>query len=116
MNKIAPPTGPRLSEAQKKEMRAFNAEDVKRARAFREMMQTEGWGLFRSLLDAWVNERMNSLIGPTPSGGELVAEHAKGTVYGLIMARDQVPAIVAQFEQFESDTNSGSDKEKGKGK
>jgi hypothetical protein len=43
---------------------------------------------------------MNDLLKPTPFGKELEGEHIKGTVYGLIMARDAIPAIVADYEQF----------------
>lgn len=62
--------------------------DKERAAFFETMMQTPGWELYVKLLNHHIQQRMEALIQPTPSLGEMAAEHNKGTVFGLTLARD----------------------------
>lgn len=97
---IPPANGPRMTKEAQQEMKKFNAGDVQRAKAFKELMRMEGFSHFQGLLNSYIEMRVNDLLKPTAFGQELEGEHVKGTVYGLIMARDAIPAIVADYEQF----------------
>ena len=109
--RMPPGADRRLSEDAKKEMNKFSADDVKMAKAFKDMMRHEGFALFQDFLNKKIGERMNTVIGPTQPGAELPAEHTKGTVFGLILARDAIPTIVSGYDEFVRSTGDAEEDE-----
>jgi hypothetical protein len=69
--------------------------DIRRGRAFADMLNTEGWKEYEKLLNSHISQRMEQLITPTPPMGELGAEHNKGAVYALTFARD-LPRVTVE--------------------
>ena len=74
------------------------ATDIKRARAFEAMVKTEGWHFYTELLTGQINDRMKGILSPTPPGGRDASEHNKGTVFGLLLARDLPSTTIATMK------------------
>ena len=94
-----------LKEVQR-EAAKVNAVDIKRYRAFEAMLKTEGWGFYVELLNYHVNERMKGYLQPTEPGGRDKEQHNKGTVFGLLLARDIPSNTVASMKEVVAALNS----------
>jgi hypothetical protein len=79
--------------------------DMKRARAFRDMMNTEGWKFYTELLNRHIEVRTQNLFGPTPEGGRDAEQHNKGAVYALILARDLPSVTVSAMKELVEEIN-----------
>ena len=84
--------------------------DRKRAQLFEGMMAHPGWQLYVALLNYHIGTRMEALIQPTPSLGELAAEHNKGAVFGLTLARD-LPRGTVEAAKTSGPATDGEDDE-----
>lgn len=89
-----------LTSEAKKEIQSINRDDVKRAKAFKDMIKTEGWAYYQGLINTFIEQRMNAVLQPTSDSQQLASEHVKGAVYGLILARDAVQATVDAVQQI----------------
>lgn len=83
--------------------------DAARVEAFRHLIRQEGWDYFVSLLNAAVTDRMKNVLEPSADGETLKNEHNKGTVYGIIWARDLLPTIIATHEANEASNPTTED-------
>jgi hypothetical protein len=90
----------KMNPVDRKEAAKMTSSDIKRARAFEEMCRTEGWKEYTILMNSWINQRMNDLLGPTPDNGHGRAEHIKGTVYGIMMCRDTPGVNIATMKEM----------------
>lgn len=99
----SPPMTEAMREAQK-----INRADVERFRAFEVMMKTEGWGLYVELLNHHINARMENYLQPTAPGGRDIEQHNKGTVFGLILARDLPSGTVTSMQEAIAASNAGN--------
>lgn len=88
-------------------------EELKRGRVFKEMIATDGWKLYVQLLNMKMNEFSQNFLNP-PSAEEMpnIARdyHIKGTMFGLVWARDIVPTTIAATEQILAQPAQGSPK------
>lgn len=77
--------------------------DAARARAFQEMLNTEGWKFLCELLNGKIGEFTADLFEkpkPLEERGEV---WQKGACYGLIWARDLPAVTIAAFKNENSD-------------
>lgn len=84
--------------------------DRERAEAFGRLVATEAWQWYVELLNNNIGERTAMLLEPVEDGKHLASEHNKGTVYGLIYARDLLPHIIAVAKELK--TSDPADEEK----
>ena len=82
------------------EARKNLSQDIARARDMEAMMNTEGWKQYCLLLNGQIEQRTASLFTPTPVGGRDAEQHNKGTVYGLLYARDLPVTIVKSMKDL----------------
>lgn len=95
------PVRQRQTDDLKKNAARMNAEDVKRARAFEAMCNTEGWKMYMELLNSHINDRASKLFQPTANSLEsLAVEHNKGALFGLIQARDLPSVSIAAMKEL----------------
>jgi hypothetical protein len=87
-----------MKESQIQEQDTEIAREKRRARLFKEMMETEAWRLYEDLLNHHIGVRTQSVLDPTTPGGELPAEHNKGVAYGIIFCRDIPRVTVAAMK------------------
>lgn len=97
------------------EIRKYNTQDRQRARDLKDLVRTPGWAAYMKLLDGYIDDRMKDVLAPTPSNGALTSEYVKGTVNGLITARNVVPTIVADYEAFSQSGEDTEEEDSGKG-
>lgn len=81
------------------EVEATEKLEIKRMRAFEAMTNTEGWKHYQALLNYEINTRAAAAFEPVELGAVLASEHKKGTIYGLIKARDIVAVSIAAVKQ-----------------
>lgn len=74
------------------------AGEVKRMRAFEALVATEGWKEYQLLLASHISTRASVAFEPVELANVLKSEHQKGTIYGLILARDIVGVSIAQVK------------------
>lgn len=74
------------------EQRATEAKLKAQANALDRLINYREWKVFEDLINAHINNRAQNVWGPTKAGEELVNEHNKGVVFGLLFARD-LPAV-----------------------
>lgn len=68
--------------------------DRQRKDAFEGMVKTPGWKEFQNLLNTMINDRGMSVLSPAGSmEGAVALEFVKGTMNGLILARD-LPSLI----------------------
>lgn len=95
-----------MSSPMQKEMAKQANEDIKRARIFKDLLNTEGWRLYSELLNDMINTKMMEVIkAPTAEGGVLASEYNKGAVYGIMLARDTPGVNIAAMEQLVAAAN-----------
>ena len=86
------------AESHRETLVAADREDLRRARIFEEWLDSEGWQIYSSLLDSKVQEHGDLLTIPEqqlraaamPTNSEFI----KGTLYGLLLARDYPSTII----------------------
>jgi len=83
--------------------------DAKRDRAFRDMVKTEGWEMFRQLLNAHINQRTAKIFEPIEEGKLNDFSHNQGAVFGLIFARDVVGVSIAAADEMRAASSSEDD-------
>src|SRR3989304_4342396 len=84
----------KLQEELLKSSREALALDRKRRDAFEGMVKHPGWKEFQELLGLMIEERSAELLSPAGSVDRMIAlEFVKGTMNGLILARD-LPKII----------------------
>lgn len=83
------------------EKAARKAYDLRRRRAFGDLLKSEGWKYFEELLNNRLAEDGKSLLSPLPPelNARERAEHLKGTMYGIAWARDLPAVTIAGTEQ-----------------
>ncbi len=92
--------------AKPEDNRAF---DLKRARAFQDMIKTEGWKMYQDLLNTLINEKGLRLMDKLPAELNAVErqEHEKGAMNGLILARDIPSLTIKTMEAFKTSDPAG---------
>lgn len=85
-----------------KQARAANKEDRERAEVFQSLLKHPGWTLYASLLNSQLQSCAENLMLPREElrEGKMNSEYLKGTMRGLIMARDLPSATIAGIEQL----------------
>lgn len=79
----------RVPDQLAKDSRAADKEDRERAELFEAMVKTPGWKLYEALLNQMVEERGKTVLAPAGSvDGAVLLEYEKGTMRGLIIAKD----------------------------
>jgi hypothetical protein len=83
--------------------RIYDKVDRDRAEIFERMVRTPAWLLFVELVNDIIETRGAELLSPAGSiDGVLAGEHLKGSMSGLIMARDLPSVIIAHMEAMKS--------------
>lgn len=86
-----------------KDSRIYDKVDRDRAEVLEGLIRTPGWRVFVELVNEIIEHRGAELLAPAGSiDGVLVGEHLKGSMSGLIMARDLPSVIIAQMEAMKS--------------
>ena len=81
------------------EARKIELFDRQRAKLFEDLENHGGWKLFLKLLNDRITEIGQEVVAPVGSvDGVLRCEHLKGSMYGLIIARDIVPVTIAAMK------------------
>lgn len=102
----------RQLEERLKEGRAADKIDKDRAEKFRAMTATEGWKLYIELLETRQQIFADALM--TPAGtldGAVALEYVKGTMSGLILARDLPSIIIAVMDSPAGPATDGDDED-----
>jgi hypothetical protein len=86
-----------------KQSRAGDKEDRERAELFSGMIVSPGWKMYSELLTKLIEMRGSELLSPC-SGVDATygQEHMKGTMNGLILARDLPATIVEHMKALRS--------------
>ena len=88
-------------EVEARKQRAF---DIKRVRAFQELIRTEGWQLYVALLNGKI-EMLTSNLFERPVDDNLRGEaHDRGHCYGVLWARDLPSATIAAMDHLVEDS------------
>ena len=94
-----------------KQQRAADKEDRERGEAFKSLVKHPGWAMFTGLINSRIQASAELLMEPVekliPEGTN--TEYLKGTMRGLIMARDLPSATIAGMEQLTSDPAQGDE-------
>ena len=86
-----------------KASRVYDKIDRDRAAVLEGLVRTPGWRIFVELVNEIIEHRGAELLLPAGSiDGVLSGEHLKGSMSGLIMARDLPSVIIAQMEAMKS--------------
>lgn len=88
-----------MEPAEREQMR----HDVKRIRAFKDLVRTDGWKFFQELLNNRVGEMTKDLFNKPLPGGERGEAYDKGLIYGLLWARDLPETTIAAFKDDASE-------------
>lgn len=76
-------------------------EDLKLARALEPMRRSEGWSVYKKLLEAHKNTHMQSILGPITSvETALAGEREKGTVVGIALALNLIDTVCGEAEKI----------------
>lgn len=68
--------------------------DRQRRDAFEGLLKHTGWGVFQELMNSMIEQRAQQILAPAGSvDGAMLLEHVKGTMNGLILARD-LPSLI----------------------
>ena len=79
-----------------KQWRAAQKVDRERAEALSALSRHPGWAVFVSLIDSKLEADGMALLSPLDSMNDIPkAEHLKGTMYGLVLARD-LPSFIVE--------------------
>lgn len=79
--------------------RENDKEDKRRAELFEGLMRAPAFIEYCSLLNKLIEGRGMDILQPANSvDGAFALEHVKGTMFGLILARDLVPVIVTAMK------------------
>lgn len=90
-----------------KEARAADRADRHAAELFSSMIKTEAWQLYLAMLNRRIEGQGALLTSPAGSiDGVLVGEYEKGTMRGLLIARD-LPALTMKAAEQLSDPDTG---------
>lgn len=83
--------------------------DKERAEAFAVMVKTKGWALYTELLMNQIQVHGDRLMDPAGTvDGAVFLEYVKGTLRGLIMARD-LPAVIIDAMKPAGPATDGDD-------
>lgn len=81
-----------------RESRAREKIDRERAELFVALLRTDGWKAYESLLASLLESKGSELLRPAGSlDGCIQAEHVKGTMYGLLLAKDLPGVTIASM-------------------
>lgn len=99
-----------MNEMTPEQMKSY---DIKRKRAFEDLMRTEGWKYLTELINKKLDSSGRELLDPL-SDTKLNAverqEHLKGTMYGISWVRDLPLVTIAATDQVhESENPAGED-------
>jgi hypothetical protein len=87
-----------------REAKSADRQDQERAELFGAMIRSAAWHQYVEILNAKLQGMADELIKPSKSVDELVAlEYVKGTMSGLILARDLPSVTIAAMEQLRRD-------------
>lgn len=90
----------------------MDAADIKRAKAFEVMCNTDGWKMYQDLLNTHINDRVQKLFMPMNNLLMVTeVEHNKGAIFGLIQARDLPGVSIAAMKEIREAANSTDDEE-----
>lgn len=100
-----------LTDDLKKVARLADLKDKERADLFASLIKNQAWLAFYELLNLRIEAQGSLLLNPAGSvDGVLVGEYEKGTMRGLIIARDLPSLIIEAMKALASETgNEGSD-------
>jgi hypothetical protein len=84
-----------IEEAQKRK------KDVERVRAFQIMVKSDGWQHYQELLNGKVAGLTQNIFDPPSEASTRVEDHKKGTIFGLLYARDLPSITIAAHEASE---------------
>lgn len=83
--------------------------DRQRADAFASLLKHPGWKLYVELLGSLIQDRGSLILAPAGSvDGAVFLEHVKGTMNGLILARDLLPAIIQSTPATKQDDDDAN--------
>lgn len=83
------------------EARKANREDLSRIELFEGLQRHPGWAAYVELLNARIQTLADSVLAPSGSvDGAIALEYVKGTMSGVIIARDLTSIIIAAKDQI----------------
>lgn len=82
-----------------KQSRAALKEDKARAEAFEGLLKHPGWATYQGLLNAILGSMGSDVLAPAQTiDGAVALEYVKGTMRGLILARDLPSATIESIK------------------
>lgn len=95
-----------------KQAREADATDRHRAQVFKSLVATPGWAEYVKLLDTRIQLFADTMMMPAGSvDGMIALEHVKGTMRGLILARDLPSVIIQAMDQYLRDQRAAGPRE-----
>lgn len=101
----------RVVDINETEAKRILREDRELAELFATFPRNEAWKRYQTLLDKMIQKRTGDLFEPILDGQQLAAEHNKGVIYGLILARDLPTATVNAMKQLANSDPASGDEE-----
>lgn len=104
---------PSLPEHLKKASRAADRKDRDRAELFAALVASPGWKAYEELLNSIIEAQGLRVLDPAGSvDGAVRGEYEKGTMRGLIMARDLPALTIEQAKSLNPTPDVDTDSEK----
>jgi len=98
-----------LHEELLREARAATRIDKERAEVLEAFVKTPGWKLYEELLENRIQSLGSEVLEPAGSlDGAIALEHVKGTLKGLILARDLPSVILGATKDFSPASGDGA--------
>jgi hypothetical protein len=91
-----------MDEAKAREAQKNYQLDVKRVRAFQEMVRTDGWKFFTQLLDMKIMELTANLL-TRPSENSRGEDFDRGQCFGLVYMKDLPSVTIAALGDMASE-------------
>lgn len=86
------------TEELQRDSRVADRIDKERAELFAVMVKTPAWASYLEVLNSMIEQRGAEILSPANSvDGAIALEHVKGTMYGLILARDLPSITISQM-------------------
>lgn len=86
--------------------------DIKRKRAFSELIRTDGWKFLTEMINEKLGENGKRLLEPLASdklNAVEAQEHMKGTMYGIAWVRDLPGITISVTDHAYNDTPAGEE-------
>lgn len=92
-------------------MQQEDRELIKLGRALEDLVRQDGWKELQGIIERRINSEHGRLIKASNNIGDvLLTEYVKGTIYGLVYARDLAQTTIEQARELQK-RHGGTDEE-----